>query len=112
MKAIQLRMARAAVGWGVRELAKKAGVTANTVTRIENGADAKQSTMDRLQHALEAAGVEFTNGDQPGVRLTKAAAAHSAEAASASKPKLVAKKAVRGKTAKAIEKHPAHRRSR
>ena len=37
MKAIQLRMARAAAGWGVRELAKKAGVTANTVTRIENG---------------------------------------------------------------------------
>ena len=68
-------MARAAVGWGVRELAKKAGVTANTVTRIENGADAKQSTMNRLQHALEAAGVEFTNGDQPGVRLTKDAAA-------------------------------------
>jgi DNA-binding XRE family transcriptional regulator len=71
MKAIQLRMARAAVGWGVRELAKKAGVTANTVTRIENGADAKQSTMDRLQHALEAAGVEFTNGDQPGVRVAR-----------------------------------------
>jgi transcriptional regulator with XRE-family HTH domain len=69
-------MARAAVGWGVRELAKRAGVTANTVTRIENGADAKQSTMDRLQHALEAAGVEFTNGDQPGVRLSKAAAEH------------------------------------
>ena len=73
MRAIQLRMARAAVGWGVRELAKKAGVTANTVTRIENGADAKQSTMDKLRSALEAAGVEFTNGDQPGVRLTKAA---------------------------------------
>ena len=57
MKAIQLRMARAAVGWGVRELAKKAGITANTVTRIENGADAKQSTMDRLQRALEVAGL-------------------------------------------------------
>ena len=40
----QLRMARAAMRWGVRELAAKAGVTANTVTRIENGADAKQST--------------------------------------------------------------------
>jgi transcriptional regulator with XRE-family HTH domain len=38
----------------LRELAEKAGVTANTVTRIENGADAKQSTMDRLQQALEA----------------------------------------------------------
>lgn len=71
MKAVQLRMARAAVGWGVRELAEKAGVTANTVTRIENGADAKQSTIEALQRALEAAGVEFTNGDQPGVRLKR-----------------------------------------
>src|SRR3977135_4224617 len=103
MRAIQLRMARAAVGWGVRELAEKAGVTANTVTRIENGADAKQSTMDRLQGALEAAGVEFTNGDQPGVRLTKAAAAPSAEPASASNP-TGATKAARRKTAKATEK--------
>jgi transcriptional regulator with XRE-family HTH domain len=72
MKAVQLKMARAAVGWGVRELAEKAGVTANTVTRIENGADAKQSTMDALQRALESAGVEFTNGGQPGVRMKKA----------------------------------------
>jgi transcriptional regulator with XRE-family HTH domain len=71
MRAIQLRMARAAVGWGVRELAEKAGVTANTVTRIENGADAKQSTLDRLKSALEAAGVEFIdeNGGGPGVRM-------------------------------------------
>src|ERR1700676_4003858 len=86
MKAVQLRMARAAVGWGVRELAKKAGITANTVTRIENGADAKQSTMDALQRALEAAGVEFTNGVQPGVRLTEVAPAQASESTSASKP--------------------------
>jgi len=73
MKPIQLKMARAAAVWGVRDLAKKAGVTANTVTRIENGADAKQSTMDKLQHALEAAGIEFIdeNGGGPGVRLRK-----------------------------------------
>jgi transcriptional regulator with XRE-family HTH domain len=73
MKPVQLKMARAAAGWGVRELAKKAGVTANTVTRIENGADAKQSTVDRLQHVLEAAGIEFIqeNGGGPGVRLRK-----------------------------------------
>jgi transcriptional regulator with XRE-family HTH domain len=102
MKSTQLRMARAAVGWGVRELAEKAGVTANTVTRIENGADAKQSTMDALQRALEAAGVEFTNGEQPGVRLAKAAAAHSAEIAGSSNPTIAAK-AGRGK-AKAAEK--------
>jgi transcriptional regulator with XRE-family HTH domain len=73
MKPVQLKMARTAVGWGVRELAKKAGVTANTVTRIENGADAKQSTIDKLQQALEGAGVEFIdeNGGGPGVRLRK-----------------------------------------
>lgn len=73
MKAIQVRMARAALGWGVRDLAEKAGVTANTVTRIENGADAKQSTMDRLQQALQVAGIEFIeeNGGGPGVRLRK-----------------------------------------
>jgi transcriptional regulator with XRE-family HTH domain len=103
MKAIQLRMARAAIGWGVRELAEKAGVTANTVTRIENGADAKQSTIDALQRALEAAGIEFTNGDQPGVRLTKAAAARSAEPSSA-QSRRVAAKIVRRKTAKATKK--------
>lgn len=73
MRAIQLRMARAAIGWGVRELGKKAGVAANTVTRIENGADAKQSTMDKLQRILEAAGIEFIeeNGGGPGVRLRR-----------------------------------------
>ena len=45
--------------------------SANTVTRIENGADAKQSTIDRLQHALETVGIEFIqeNGGGPGVRL-------------------------------------------
>jgi transcriptional regulator with XRE-family HTH domain len=96
-------MARAAIGWGVRELAEKADVTANTVTRIENGADAKQSTIDALQRALEAAGIEFTNGDQPGVRLTKAAAARPTEPGSA-QSRRVAAKVVRRKTAKANEK--------
>ena len=96
MKAIQLRMARAAVGWGVRELAKKAGVTANTVTRIENGADAKQSTMDRLQRALEAAGVEFTNGNRPGVRLIEAPATRSLEPGSAVVAKAAGDKAAKG----------------
>jgi transcriptional regulator with XRE-family HTH domain len=77
MKAVQLRMARAAVGWGVRELAKKAGVTANTVTRIELGADAKQSTIEALQRTLEAAGIEFIpqNGGGPGARLRNPVAA-------------------------------------
>ena len=103
MKAVQLRMARAAVGWGVRDLAKQAGVTANTVTRIENGADAKQSTMDALQRALEAAGVEFTNGEQPGVRISKRAEADSAQPSNLSNLTAAAK-ATRRKGAKAADK--------
>jgi transcriptional regulator with XRE-family HTH domain len=71
MTPVQMKMARAALGLGVRELAKKAGVAANTVTRIENGSDAKQSTIAALRAALEKAGVEFIAEDNggPGVRL-------------------------------------------
>ena len=98
MTSIQLRMARAAVGWGVRELAAKAGVTANTVTRIENGADAKQSTMEMLRRALEAAGIEFTNGDQPGVRLSKTSLKEGRALTQA--PKRAATKSRRAKSVK------------
>ena len=41
------------------------GITANIVTRIENGAHAKQSTIDRLRRALETAGIEFTTAISP-----------------------------------------------
>ena len=97
---VQCRMARAALGLGVRELAAAAKVSVDTVARFERGDELKERTIDALQRALEAAGIEFTNGDQPGVRLTKAAAARSA---SASKPTAAAK-VVRGKTAKATGK--------
>ncbi len=64
-------MGRAAVGWRVRELARNAGVTPNTIRRIEIGGDALGSTMERLQTALENAGVIFIDEDElgPGVRL-------------------------------------------
>jgi hypothetical protein len=45
------------------------------------------------QGALEAAGVEFTHGDQPGVRLTKAAAVQAV------KPARESNRSVAGKTA-------------
>ena len=66
-------MARAAVKLSVRDLAEAAGVTANTISRIENGSDAKASTLAALRAALEAAGVEFIpeNGGGAGVRLAK-----------------------------------------
>lgn len=69
----QLRMARAALNWSVRDLAVRAGVAANTVSRYENGSDAYGETLLKLQRTLEAAGLVFLNDDGagPGVRLEK-----------------------------------------
>ncbi len=64
-------MARAGLGWGVRDLASEAGVTANTISRYENGADALGETLTKIQRALESAGVIFTNGGEPGVKLRR-----------------------------------------
>ncbi len=67
----QLRMARAALQWGVRELAKKAELNPNTITRIENGKSAMSDTLMSLRKVLEEAGVEFIGTD--GVRFEESA---------------------------------------
>jgi transcriptional regulator with XRE-family HTH domain len=70
---IQCKMARVAAGWGVRELAAAAKVSADTVARFERGEGLKERTIDAIRAALETAGVEFIpqNGGGPGVRLKK-----------------------------------------
>jgi len=70
---VQCRMARAALGLGVRELAAAAKVSTDTVARFERGDELKERTIEALKGALEAAGVEFIdeNGGGPGVRLRK-----------------------------------------
>jgi transcriptional regulator with XRE-family HTH domain len=64
-------MARAALELGVRELAEKAKVSTNTLTRFERGEVLKDRTVAAIRAALEAAGVIFVeeNGEGPGVRL-------------------------------------------
>ena len=73
MTAAQLRMARAALKMSVRDLASISGITANTISRIENTGDARMSTVNIIRTALENAGVEFIaeNGGGAGVRLRK-----------------------------------------
>jgi transcriptional regulator with XRE-family HTH domain len=70
---VQSRMARAALGWGIRELAGSAKVSIDTVARFERGEELKERTVDAIRHALQAAGVEFIdeNGGGPGVRLRR-----------------------------------------
>ena len=70
----QVRMARAALGWGVRELGRRAGVAANTVSRFENGMGMTVKTLEQIQLALECEGIIFIRADDsggPGVRLKK-----------------------------------------
>lgn len=69
----QSRMARAATGMGVRDLAKAAGVSPDTVARLERGETIRPATVAAMRTALENAGVEFIdeNGGGAGVRLKK-----------------------------------------
>ena len=68
MTPAQLRMARSALKIGVRDLAKLADVTTATITRFENERGGLNAvTQDKLQAALQAAGIEFYNGT--GVKL-------------------------------------------
>ncbi len=76
MNALQLKMARTALGLTVRQAAELVGCSHETIVGLESDRGSiKQSTMDKVRAALERAGVEFIaeNGGGPGVRLKKRA---------------------------------------
>jgi transcriptional regulator with XRE-family HTH domain len=75
----QIRAARKLLGWhrGMVAIKARAGVSGNTVGKAEGAYPGSPPTPEQLaaiQEALEAAGVEFTNGDEPGVKLRRPAA--------------------------------------
>jgi ribosome-binding protein aMBF1 (putative translation factor) len=60
---IQCKMARAALGWSVKDLAQRARIAANTVVRFENEKhEANVSTQTVIKQAFEGAGVRFVDG--------------------------------------------------
>jgi transcriptional regulator with XRE-family HTH domain len=72
--------------WTQQELADAARIGVATVRLFESEAtETRQATLVVLRQAFELAGVEFTNGDHPGVRLVRAAAAASSKSSSSSK---------------------------
>jgi transcriptional regulator with XRE-family HTH domain len=64
-------MARAALSWGVRDLAAAAKVSPDTIARLERGETLYPRTVEAIRAAFEAGGVEFIpeNGGGVGVRL-------------------------------------------
>ncbi|MFZ3327738.1 MAG: helix-turn-helix transcriptional regulator [Methylocella sp.] len=62
-------MARSALGLTVRQAAELAGCSHETIVGIESGrSSVKISTIDKVQTALEKAGVEFIDEDGGGSR--------------------------------------------
>jgi hypothetical protein len=72
-----IRAARALLRWEQRQLAEASSVSLATIKRLEAKRGilvAHASTVAALVHALENEGIEFTNGDTPGVRVRKPSA--------------------------------------
>jgi transcriptional regulator with XRE-family HTH domain len=66
----QIRHARKLLGWSRDQLAAKAGLTSTHLRYLENGErELLPEEGEALRAVFESAGVEFTNGDAPGVRL-------------------------------------------
>jgi len=70
----QIRMARAAINWTVRDLAEKSGLHRNTISNIESGRYlGDDQTLDAIKATFKKAGIDFIdeNGGGSGVRLRK-----------------------------------------
>jgi hypothetical protein len=85
---VQSRMARGALEWGVRDLAKAAIMSHDTVCRFERDEELKERTVASIQEALERAGIVFLpdkgdgpapQGDRIGALLRLAARSCSAD---------------------------------
>jgi predicted transcriptional regulator len=71
MTPAQCRAARGLIAMSQSDLARAAVVPAASIADFETGAWLRPEDLDAIQKALEQAGVEFIDGDQPGVRLGK-----------------------------------------
>lgn len=68
----QIKMARYALGLTVRELAERAQIQPNTISRIENGHQAFAGTLEKITKVLEEAGAVFIDNEtQCGVLVDK-----------------------------------------
>ncbi len=74
LSGVQIRMARNALRWSVKDLADHSDVSTSTITRAETVDGVPKTTRANLlalKDTLEAAGIEFVGSpdDAPGIRL-------------------------------------------
>ena len=68
----QVKAARALLGWSQHDLARKSGISEPTIARLEavdGHVGGRERTAAKIKQTLEAAGIEFTNGNSPGVKI-------------------------------------------
>ncbi len=71
--AAQVRAARGLIDQSQKQLAEAAGVGLSTIADFERGRRTPiMNNLAAIRRALEMAGVEFTNGERPGVRVKSA----------------------------------------
>ena len=67
-----MKAARALLDWSQSDLAEVSGVSEPTIWRLEavdGELGGRADTVERIRRALEKAGIQFTDGKRPGVRL-------------------------------------------
>jgi hypothetical protein len=102
----QIRAARALLRWSVEQLSRQASLGLNTIKRAEakDGSTSLTAANElAIRRTFQTAGVEFTNGDQPGLRLTKTAVVRAEESGDPSRVTVGAKSG-RGKITKVTTK--------
>jgi transcriptional regulator with XRE-family HTH domain len=67
-------MARAALNWTLKELADRAEINMNTISRYEGGGAMLSDTLEKIEKVFRAEGIVFIDEDGqlgPGVRLPR-----------------------------------------
>ncbi|MEP5937625.1 MAG: helix-turn-helix transcriptional regulator [Erythrobacter sp.] len=72
----QIKAARAALGWTIKQVAEEAGIGSATLKRYEATSGIPKSRkghLGRLREHFEASGIEFIGSpdDRPGIRIGK-----------------------------------------
>jgi len=70
----QVKAARELLGWSQKDLARHSGISEPTIKRLEardGEFGGREGSRFGVVAALKAAGIEFSNGEEPGVRLRK-----------------------------------------
>ena len=72
LTAAHVRAARGLLHWSLDTLSERCGIAPKTINQWENGKQQpRESTREAVRKAFSEAGVVFTNGKSPGVRLER-----------------------------------------